>query len=304
MGTATSACTKLTCAAPCSDNLAASCLQARVVKHPIGVNVESHYTLSSELGAGGYAKVWRCKEKATGDIRACKTVSKEKVPPLSTATSEADLLALLQSTNAERNRIVRLFEVFEDGVAVHLLLEHCAGGDLHSRQSEVGYFEESQCKFMFQQMATAIRHVHATRIAHRDLKLENWLFTKPAPQLDIRLCDFGLSILVKDGEDMCERVGSPYYVAPEVLKGAYDIRIDLWSLGVILYMILSGQPPFNGVKDQQIFSAIANGSVSFEHTLWADVSDAARFLITSLLNKDPARRPHAYTLLRGEWLNS
>merc|ERR1719454_1025577 len=175
--------------------------------------------------------------------------------------------------------IVRLFEVFEDQRFVHLVLELCIGGELYQRQSQIGVFTEVQAKFLIQQMLCAVSHLHRHFVAHRDLKLENWLFTKQAPELDLRLCDFGLSVVLRPGEKAKDRVGSVYYVAPEVLNGSYDRRADLWSIGVILFMILSGLPPFNGDKPATIYIEVAKGMVTFDAPTWLKVSQSPRDLI-------------------------
>jgi serine/threonine protein kinase len=259
--------------------------------------------MEEEIGDGGYSKVYRCTQKNTSEKRACKSIDKSKGQScVSCARAEVDILLRLQWNARGRGLIVRLHEVFEDERFVHLILELCAGGELYQRQSQIGVFNEMQAKTLIQQMLSAVAHLHRHFVAHRDLKLENWLFTQPEPDLDLRLCDFGLSIVLRPQEKASERVGSVYYVAPEVLAGSYDRRADLWSIGVILFMILSGLPPFNGGKPEEILKEVATGSLSFEASIWKRISGGPRGLIQQLLSRDPAQRPSAEEALGTSWV--
>lgn len=244
-------------------------------------------------------------EKRSGVRRACKSIDKSQGAACdSCAKTEVDILLRLQWGGRGRGLIVRLFEVFEDARYVHLVMELCVGGELYQRQSQIGIFNETQASRLVQQMLLAVAHLHRHFVAHRDLKLENWLLTRPAPCLDLRLCDFGLSVVLRPGERAKERVGSVYYVAPEVLSGSYDCRADLWSIGVILFMLLSGLPPFNGPKAEDILVEVAKGSFSFEAPTWRRVSTSPRGLIQQLLSRDPDMRPAADQVLEDAWVCS
>lgn len=294
----------VTCAAPAKAVVAASCCSAdRVEVHPQGTNIAPYYKLEEQIGDGGYSTVLRCTNKHTGDVRACKSVDKTKSDACAKcARTEVDILLRLQWGGKGRGLIVKLFEVFEDQKTVHMILELCAGGELYQRQSQIGVFEEAQARVLIQQMLCAVAHLHQHCVAHRDLKLENWLFTRPEPDLELRLCDFGLSVVLKPGEKVTDRVGSVYYVAPEVLAGSYDARADIWSLGVILYMMLSGLPPFNGSQPELILREITVGQVSFGASIWKSVSNHPRGLIMQLLRRDPGERPTAAKALEAPWV--
>lgn len=280
-----------------------SCCSAdRVDVHPQGMPIAPHYKLEEEIGEGGYSKVLRCTRKRSNEVRACKSVDKNSQACTACARAEVEIFLRLQWGRRGRNLIVRLFEVFEDDRFVHLVMEFCAGGDFHQRQSQIGVFEESQAQFLVQQMLCAVSHLHCHFVTHRDLKLENWLFTRPEPQLELRLCDFGLSVVLRPGQKATDRVGSVYYVAPEVLAGSYDRRADLWSIGVILFMALSGQPPFNGPKPEYILHEITHGTVEFTAPIWNTVSSSPRGLILELLSRDPATRPSADEALEMPWV--
>lgn len=277
---------------------------SRVQVHGDGVPIHGFYALGDSIGEGGYGVVRKCRERRSGAVRACKSTAKAKGEAgMLCARVEVDILRALQRDGDRgEGSVVQLVEVFEDEQAVHIILELCSGGELYHRQSKCGTFSEAETKVLFLQMLGAIAHVHRHEVAHRDLKLENWLLTRPVPSLDLRLCDFGLSVFLRRGEVLSECVGSVYYVAPEVLNGSYDARADIWSLGVIAYMLMSGIPPFNGKQQPDILSAILRGSISFDAPVWRTVSSDARNVILQLLRLDPNTRPNAEAALGFGWL--
>lgn len=292
---------------PCTAGTCSNCTADRVRRQPEGVPIHAFYSLGAAIGRGTCGVVYRCRERRTGVTRACKTCTAKALGDsalLVQARTEVDILRLLQleRTSEAQSCFVRLFEVFEDDHALHLVMDICGGGELDSRQSECGSFSEAEAKVLFSQMVTAVRHVHKIEVAHRDLKLENWLFVRPAPSLDLRLCDFGLSIFLRNGAVATECVGSLYFVAPEVLGGAYDARADLWSLGVVAYMLLSGVLPFSGTKQTRIVASILRGGMSFDAPVWRTVSPQARNLIVKLLCVQPEGRPGADALFDFAWL--
>lgn len=295
------------CAAPLQAQAVSTiscCAADRVDVRPEGTPIEQYYLLESDIGEGGYSKVRMCTQKRTNVKRACKSTDKTADEGCEAcARAEVDILLRLQWGGRGRGLIVRLFEVFEDQRFVHLILEFCAGGELYQRQSSIGAFGEMQAKFLMQQMLFAVSHLHRHFVAHRDLKLENWLLVKPPPNLELRLCDFGLSVVLRPGEVAKERVGSFYYVAPEVLSGCYDVRADLWSIGVILFMLLSGSPPFNGSRPEDILEQVAVGQVKFDAPVWRNVSNPPKGLIKQLLSRDPEHRPAAEEALEGPWVS-
>jgi calcium-dependent protein kinase len=138
----------------------------------------------------------------------------------------------------------------------------------------------------------AVKHLHANNICHRDLKLENVIFADQTQQR-VKLIDFGMSKILSGVCMMNSKLGTPYYVAPEVLEGFYDKSCDLWSLGVLTYMLLSGEPPFTGKSVRQVFRRIATCDYSFEQPVWSMISDDAKLFIDALLQKKPETRSTA-----------
>lgn len=199
--------------------------------------------------------------------------------------------------------IIRLHECFEDDQYIRLVLELCRGGELYyrlSHQPDGRFAEHVACGYVHT-MVSAIRYLHERNIAFRDLKLENFLFESEHEESQMKLIDFGLSRYFKENELMDCPVGTPYYLAPEVLAGAYTNKCDVWSIGVMAYMLLSGTPPFAGEDDMSTLRAVYEGKVEFDMSVFSGVSLQAKNFITACLTKDVARRPDASSLLHHEW---
>mmetsp|Transcript_99642 Transcript_99642/g.287651 ORF Transcript_99642/g.287651 Transcript_99642/m.287651 type:complete len:418 (+) Transcript_99642:3-1256(+) len=202
--------------------------------------------------------------------------------------------------------IIKLFETFEDQRCVYLAMELCSGGELFDRIIEAGHLGEKEAATVVQQILRAIFYMHDKSVAHRDLKPENFLFvTKDALDRSvIKIIDFGLSCHFKAGESMTTRAGTPYYVAPQVLQGKYDHMCDLWSVGVIMYILLCGYPPFYGRNDQEVLAKVRRGQFAFEQKDWGRVSADAKSLIRSLLQKEVRDRFTAEQALGHEWIKN
>lgn len=147
-----------------------------------------------------------------------------------------------------------------------------------------------------------IQHCHDLGVMHRDLKPENFLLIRPGDVSDIKATDFGLSTFFKAGDRFKELVGSPYYVAPEVLRRGYSYQADYWSLGVILYILLCGLPPFWGDNDTAIFKMILQGDIDFDTQPWPKISEDAKDLIRKLLTVDPSKRISVQQVLEHKWM--
>ncbi len=164
--------------------------------------------------------------------------------------------------------IIKLYEVYEDSRYVYLIMEECTGGELFDRIYErivsKNLYTEKEAAAIFKQYMSAICHCHSQKICHRDLKPENLLFLNSSPDSPLKVIDFGLSKIYTDtNHRMSTKVGTAYYVSPEVLEGNYDEKCDIWSSGVILYILLTGEPPFNGPNDNEIYRKIMKKKFSF-----------------------------------------
>lgn len=155
----------------------------------------------------------------------------------------------------------------------------------------ISKFSEADAAKIITQILSAIKHLHDKNIAHRDLKPENVIFVSKESEINIKLIDFGLSkLLGLDGKHMMTKLGTPYYVSPEVLEGSYDKRCDLWAVGVMTYILLSGTPPFNGRNEVEVFNKIRCCDYEFPDKEWSYISQDAKDFIFKLLQPDPNRR--------------
>jgi calcium-dependent protein kinase len=200
--------------------------------------------------------------------------------------------------------IVRLFDVFEDEEQYHSVLEYCEGGSLSKREHPLS---EKEAAAVLRQVLRALNYMHQTlKIAHRDVKAENILFKSGnAADVTVKLCDFGLAVPISLESPTClsSIVGSPYYIAPEVLAKGYDHRCDLWSAGILLYFMLSHTFPFKGFNSKDIFRSIKKDKLAFEGLVWDKVSDQAKDLVSKLLVKSPDIRLTAAEALAHPYLS-
>jgi len=193
----------------------------------------------------------------------------------------------------------RAIEVFEYKKEISIIMELCSGGDLYTRDP---YTEEEAARIVSSTL-NAVSYMHSRKIAHRDLKFENILFVNQSPQSEIKLIDFGLSKAYGGSSHLSEGVGTIYTMAPEVLKGKYTEKADMWSIGVIAYMLLSSQLPFFGRKRTQIVQQIMSGQYDFKGKKWQTISRQAKDFIRKLLVLDPDERLDADAAIRSTWLN-
>jgi calcium-dependent protein kinase len=155
---------------------------------------------------------------------------------------------------------------------------------------------------LIMQVLSCINYCHQNHIVHRDLKPENILLEANKNFDEIKIIDFGTSLVFAEGKTLDEKLGTPYYIAPEVLNKKYDSKCDIWSIGVITYIVLSGIPPFNGPTDKDIMKKVKEAKYSFSDPVWAKISDECKDFIAKLLTKDKDKRPSAEEALKHKWL--
>ena len=258
------------------------------------------YEIIKELGSGAFARCYQVKNKTTGNEYACKEIQKKKMSDLEGFKREINIMIKLDHPN-----IIKLYEVYETEDYFYLIMELCSGGELFDRiisNIENGKpFTEEQAAMIFQQMMSAINYCHKNNIVHRDLKPENLLYLDKSPNSPIKVIDFGMSKICDPNDIMFEKVGSAYYIAPEVLDGMYDEKCDVWSAGVILYILLCGYPCFNGETDEKIYKAIKRKKFYFPSPEWDIISDDAKNLIKKMLS-DAFERISAEEVLKDPWV--
>lgn len=200
------------------------------------------------------------------------------------------------------SNIVELKELYEDRNAVYLVMELCAGGELFDRILKRGFYSEKCAAEVFREVVRLICQCHGLGVMHRDLKPENFLFLTAQEDSVLKATDFGLSTFFKPGDVFTELVGSAYYVAPEVLRKCYGPEADIWSAGVILYILLTGVPPFWADNEQGIFEAILKGDIDYTCDPWPSISSSAKDLVNKLLQADPKQRLTAVEILKHPWI--
>lgn len=276
-------------------------LWRNVVKGEDGPALEVHYDVGSVLGKGAFGTVRLVKDKRTNELLACKSISKARLitqEDTDDVRREVEILNLL----TPHQTIANLRAVYEDRATVHLVMEYCQGGELFERIIEKKNFSEADAARFFRQMVEMVHHCHHLGVMHRDIKPENFLLTDKTDRADLKACDFGLSDYYKPGQRFSSIIGSAYYVAPEVLRRSYDASCDIWSLGVILYILLSGMPPFWGDTEKDIFSQILAGNLDLQTPPWPEISEEAKDLVCRILTHDVAARLTAEQMLQHPWL--
>ncbi|KAK6228462.1 hypothetical protein SCA6_000802 [Theobroma cacao] len=264
-------------------------------------NFKEYYSLGRKLGQGQFGTTFLCVEKATGKEYACKSIAKRK---LVTDDDVEDVRREIQIMHhlAGHPNVISIKGAYEDAVAVHVLMELCAGGELFDRIVQRGHYTERKAAALTRTIVGVVEACHSLGVMHRDLKPENFLFVNQQEDSLLKTIDFGLSIFFKPGEKFTDVVGSPYYVAPEVLRKRYGPEADVWSAGVILYILLSGVPPFWAESEQGIFEQVLHGDLDFESDPWPSISESAKDLVRRMLVRDPRRRLTAHEVLCHPWI--
>ncbi|OMJ87571.1 hypothetical protein SteCoe_10656 [Stentor coeruleus] len=264
-------------------------------------SILANYVFKDVLGYGGFGEVRKAHHKPTRSDRAIKSIdiSQSKEEEIQKLLKEVSILKILDHPN-----IIRIFEVYRSQTKLHIVTELCTGGELFNRIKEMKKFSENQAAKYMIDIVSAVMHCHQRGVVHRDLKPENLLFTNNEEGSKLKLIDFGTSALFEKARKMTGIIGTYYYMAPEVITGDYDEKCDVWSLGVILYIMLSGNPPFNGSSDEEIVSKIQNSPLSFNNPTWKNISSEAKTLIIKMLKKVPATRPDIEEIFSDSWLQS
>ncbi|XP_058102396.1 calcium-dependent protein kinase 8-like [Magnolia sinica] len=287
-------------------NRGSSVTRASVLKDLNGTSIFQRYRLGEELGRGEFGITRQCTDIETGETLACKSISKEK---LRTAVDIEDVRREVEIMRhlPEHPNIVRLKDTYEDKEAVHLVMEVCEGGELFDRIVARGHYTERAAAVIVRTVVEVVQLCHKHGVMHRDLKPENFLFADKSETSPLKTIDFGLSMFFKPGERFSEIVGSPYYMAPEILRRNYGPEIDVWSAGVILYILLCGVPPFWAESEEEIAQAIVESDqsdIDFEREPWPKISENAKDLVKSMLDPNPYSRLTAQEVLEHPWMQN
>ncbi|GFP97738.1 calcium-dependent protein kinase 29 [Phtheirospermum japonicum] len=260
------------------------------------------YDLDRELGRGQFGITYLCTEKPTGLKYACKSISRTKLATEKDIQDVRREIMILQHLTGQPN-IVEFKGAYEDGKNLHLVMELCSGGELFDRITAKGSYSEKEAARIGRQIVNVVHVCHFMGVMHRDLKPENFLMVSRDDDSPLKATDFGLSVFIESGKVYKDIVGSAYYVAPEVLRRNYGKEIDVWSAGVILYILLSGFPPFWAETEKGIFEEIMGGHVDLQSSPpWPSISNGAKDLIRRMLTVDPKKRITAAEALEHPWL--
>ncbi|KAG7028830.1 Phosphoenolpyruvate carboxylase kinase 1, partial [Cucurbita argyrosperma subsp. argyrosperma] len=260
------------------------------------------YQVNEEIGRGRFGTVFRCISRAFGGFYAVKSMDKRRI----SAGDSLDAECLVNETKIlhllyPHPHILALHHLYEDEFHLHIVLDLCSSDLL--RRINLQVFSEAEAALVMSQLMSALAHCHRHGVAHRDIKPDNILFDE---WNSLKLADFGSVEMFKLGEEsMSGVVGTPYYVAPEVLAGKnYGEKVDVWSAGVVLYVMLAGFPPFQGESVVEIFHAVLRSNLRFPPRVFHSVSPVAKDLLRKMLCKDVSRRLSAEQVLRHPWITA
>ncbi|KAL4492626.1 hypothetical protein ABPG72_007739 [Tetrahymena utriculariae] len=261
------------------------------------------------LGHGHYGTVRLANHLINKSKKyAVKTISKTKIKKdLHLFRRELEILKSLDHPN-----VIKFYETYQDKKYFHLVMEYCSGGELLHRIAQDKMASEEKMVKIMKKIFLGVKYLHEKGICHRDLKPENFLFSNNSELSEIKIIDFGLSTYIDEieneddngffGNDLQTICGTANYLAPEVIKGKYDKRCDIWSLGVLLYFLLCGELPFTGNTNTQIFDKILNQKVEFQGNNWKKVSKEAKDLVKKLLVVNPVDRLTLDQVLKHPWI--
>lgn len=258
-------------------------------------DVREDYSIGKDIGKGSFSTVNECTNKSTGERFALKSIEKSKIVECRQIENEIKILKRSSHPN-----IIQLIEVYETQDFLYIVMELISGGELYGQVLETGPFNEQKVHHLFNQLVEAVKYLHSIHITHRDLKLENILVSD---NLQLKLSDFGLSKMftLSDIEMMKTRVGTPCYVAPEILMGeSYTNTVDLWSLGVILYLMSYCQYPFIACNIYQMYELITSGKIEFPEQTESSVD--LQDLIRGLLKVDIKERFTLEDIINHPWI--
>lgn len=264
-------------------------------------DVTSEFALGRVLGRGQFGTTRIAEDKKRQKQFACKSIAKRKLTCQDDIDDVRREVQIMHHLKGHSN-ITFLQGAYEDRQAVHLVMDLCSGGELFDKIVAKGNYSEKDASALIRDMVRVVAHCHAMGVIHRDLKPENFLLSDTSEGAVIKCTDFGLSVFFKPGQKFNEVVGSAYYVAPEVLKQSYSMEADIWSCGVILYILLSGVPPFWGDNEKQIFKAILEGKLDLSSDPWPQVSAEAKDCVKRMLEPNPAKRATADEILQHPWM--
>ncbi|ETW00903.1 CAMK/CAMK1 protein kinase [Aphanomyces invadans] len=260
------------------------------------------YVLGGTLGEGSYAIVKKARNKETGESYAVKVFKKEGLSEQDERDIQTEV-AILGRLN--HPNVLNLVDFFSEPKYYYIVTDLCEGGELFDRISQLSYYTEKEARDLVKVLLTAIDYCHDHGVVHRDLKPENILMINKTDNASIKIADFGFAKEALNG--LTTTCGSPEYVAPEIISRSdasqtYGTPVDIWSIGVITYVLLGGYTPFHDENQNVLFDNICHGQFYFYSPDWDEISDDAKEFLKLALTVDPAKRPTAKQLLKDPWI--
>uniref|UniRef100_A0A7N0TA64 non-specific serine/threonine protein kinase n=1 Tax=Kalanchoe fedtschenkoi TaxID=63787 RepID=A0A7N0TA64_KALFE len=266
-------------------------------------NFDERYKIGKLLGHGQFGYTYVATDKSNGDRVAVKRIDKSKmVLPIAVEDVKREV-KILQALTGHEN-VVQFYNAFEDDNYVYIAMELCEGGELLDRilAKKDSRYTEKDAAIIVRQMLKVAAQCHLHGLVHRDMKPENFLFKSTKEDSPLKATDFGLSDFIRPGRKFHDIVGSAYYVAPEVLKRKSGPESDVWSIGVITYILLCGRRPFWDKTEDGIFKEVLRNKPDFRRKPWANISNSAKDFVKKLLVKDPRARLTAAQALSHSWV--
>lgn len=267
--------------------------------------IEDNYKIISKLGKGSFGSVFKVQNIKTNEIRALKVIKKTSIiyqDDDHKFLKEIEILIKLEHPN-----IIKIYEYYTDDINFYLITDYISNGELYNYVYKAKSFNERQTQYIMKQVLCAVNYLHLNNIAHRDIKLENILVEQEITSndeqlLNVKLIDFGTSNYVKTENTnyFTVKVGSPFYMAPEVLNKKYNNKCDIWSCGVIMFMLLRGHPPFKGENQEELFKSIQNDIINYNEM--TELSELAKELMSKMLERNVDLRYSADECLKHKWM--
>lgn len=268
--------------------------------------VKKNYDIGDSLGSGNFAVVKKAKNVKHSENKfpeevAIKIIDKAKVEDMNDIQREIEIMSSVTHQN-----VIKLYEIYDEPKKMHLVMELVTGGELFDRIVSRGNYTEKDAASLMATLCSALEYLHDKNIVHRDLKPENLLYSSPADDAIIKVADFGLARVVSGKDMMKTACGTPGYVAPEILKNqGYDSgAVDVWSAGVILYILLCGFPPFYEEELPALFDQILHARYDFPSPWWDNISKEAKELVNAMLTIDPKKRITAAQVADHPWIKA
>lgn len=270
-------------------------------------NIEYNYFIYDRIGKGSFGSVYKVCHINSNQIRVMKIIKKNTIQLQDDDKKFLKEIEILCKT--DHPNIIKIYEYFIDDINYYLIMEYISGGELYNSISKMISFSEKKAAYIMNQILSAVTYLHSNNIIHRDLKPENILVDEPKirknqkeDEINIKIIDFGTCNFIEKNKNLTLKVGSPYYIAPEVLKKSYNEKCDIWSCGIILYILLVGYPPFIGETVEDLLSNVSKGIYSIEGSNWEKISKSAKDLVKKMLEYNPKYRISVEEANNHDWI--